>query len=185
MKQYFAKYLPIEGRPEEGDWVLSSHKDPNLGPGLYHLIGKEWEEYKRDSKWYPGKKAELFLCDKNMQIGDKVIHEREWKGTITNSNYNDQPEVEVEWSGAEKTTACSRTSLKYLYKSIGHISPDATWIKDGDEFDEDEIKWICDWGADTMISIAELRQYAKNDEQMFKFPNGGSYAIKGPCGHFH
>lgn len=187
MKQYFAKFLPVEGKPKEGDWIIDSHSEPNLtyfGTIYTHLIGEELNFYKAQNEYYPGVKVELFLCSKDIQVGDKVFHERGWIGTVIETDYNDQPEVEVTWEGNEKNTAASRTSLKYLTKKIGHISIDANWVKNGDEFDEDDFQWITDDGDADKISITELRGYAIHDDVPFKFPTG-EYAIKGPCAHFH
>lgn len=154
-KPYFAKYLPVEGEIKEGDWVLSSHKDPNLGPWLYHLIGKEWEEYEEDCKWYPGKKAKLFLCSRDIQVGDKV----QWcYGTM---NF-----IEEQRTFLEEVDA---------FKVIGEISPKAIWVKEGDEFEEDQIRksWLNKFAKKFSLNPYPVDAYIE------------MYQIKGQCGYFH
>lgn len=62
---------------------------------------------------------------KNLQVGDRVYHERGYFGTVREVNYNDADEVEVDWEGSQlflgKETkiseiAASRTSVVYLTK---------------------------------------------------------------------
>ncbi|MFA9239429.1 MAG: hypothetical protein ACEQSQ_06005 [Candidatus Paceibacteria bacterium] len=92
-------------------------------------------------------------------------------------------------------------------KEIGQISPDATWVKDGDEFDEDKIEQVTttySWeDTDDATfrfqqffdkSLSKTSTYWKVD---FRYENKSEgdtvtfrvfkkiYKIKGPCGHFH
>lgn len=84
------------------------------------------------------KKAKLFLCSR--EVPDN------W----------DNPHVDY-WDG---------TPEDKRYRVIGEISPEAlSYIKEGDEFDKDEIVPI----------------YWNNEEKQ----GLAWYAIKGPCGHFH
>ena len=58
----------------------------------------------------------------------------------------------------------------YLFKDdkkVGKISPDATWMKEGDEFTEEEI----------------LRDYPIENEK--EEVVSWIIKLKGPCGHFH
>lgn len=66
----------------------------------------------------------------------------------------------------------------HLYRGnveIGLISPDATWVKEGDEFDEDEVEeWqYTEKGWYLPLFLSSVRGLAIR------------YKIKGPCGHFH
>lgn len=126
-KPYFAKWLPVEGEIKEGDWVLSAHKDPNLSDYLYHLIGEELALYQRDCKYYPGKKVKLFLCSRDIQVGDKVWSQD--KGFFE----ADQMLININTNAA--------VSFKYPpIKVIGEISPNAlSFVKEGDEFDKEDI----------------------------------------------
>lgn len=110
MKPYFAKYLPVEGEIKEGDmyWFNGSptelRKDNNDAHGMCSC-----------------KKVKLFLCSRDIQIGDKV----RW---LTGNG---------EWGNSVVTGDPSK--LIETYKVIGEISPEAIWVKEGDEFDEGDI----------------------------------------------
>lgn len=128
MKKYFAKYLPVEGEIKPGD----KFSDNQLG---ICIRGKEnpWVEWKGGITNLvideDHRKVKLFLCSRDIQVGDKVktegIEDRELKyidktGTLFFTNGDDC-----------EPTVC--------FKVIGEISPEATWIKEGDEFDGYEI----------------------------------------------
>ena len=96
MKPYFTKYLPVEVEIKEGepfDTIV----------GIY------------------GKKMKLFLCSRDIQVGD-TFHS--FSGMS-----------ELKWDGKFQLHPDD-------FKVIGEISNEATWVKEGDEFDESEIKII-------------------------------------------
>lgn len=108
MKKYFAKYLPVEEEIKKEDYALnpSNRKIVRVNAAcLKNLVTPEW------------KKVKLFLCSRDVQVGDKC-----W--TTVGGCYDTFQE------GYDK---------QYWFKVIGEISPDAIWVKEGDEFDEDEI----------------------------------------------
>lgn len=56
--------------------------------------------------------------------------------------------------------------IEEVFKVIGPISPDATWVKEGDNFDENQL------------------EIPNGEVPIFKgIPN--CIKIKGPCGHYH
>jgi len=65
------------------------------------------------------------------------------------------------------------------FQVIGEISPEATWVKEGDEFDESSVSEV--WqGTDNVVGTdAGPDDYYKN----LNHPSW--FKIKGPCGHFH
>lgn len=94
----------------------------------------------------------------------------------------------------------------FLYKGeqeVGQVSPEATWVKEGDEFDEYKIKHY------RFDAFGELDTYSKTKEEFDKFKEEyqertgkpyehisrkkgcgsgcyyGNILLKGPCGHFH
>ena len=162
-KPYFTKYLPIEGEIKEGDYYVTA---PD-----YQIVRKcedrSWGTFEMC------KKVKLFLCSRDIQVGDKVRMETgeelicyEKYGTLyTKGEY----ELEV--------------FPDRDFKVIGEISPDAlSYVKEGDEFEESEFRlfakhrsfkdmdyWITDW--EELSSLKE--KYTVIVE------------IKGPCGHFH
>jgi hypothetical protein len=142
---YFAKLLPIDvnadikiNYPLQDDY-WPSRRWNNDGTDYIDMSGRE--EFK------------LFLCSKDIQVGDKVMDE---KGQIYHAD-----EGNIHFIG----------DTIQGYKVIGEISPDATWVKEGDEFTEEELSYKYDgaylhlthWMPDVLKIIG----------------------IKGPCGHFH
>ena len=179
MKQYFAKYLPVEGEIKEGDMMLLIEPHPSgqlrkchyiVNNGIYDQLmidakeDKGWGFCKRDEV----KKAKLFLCSRDKQVGDKVI--------------NPESLEQVDFTIADKThfngnyEGCILVENPHgtydsekIYKVVGEISPEATWVKEGDEFDEEEIEWC------------EVIGFEENEFM----PKDRVYKIKGPCGYFH
>ena len=163
MKKYFAKDLLIPKRIiQEGDLIehstthnrMIATKDMGLG---FLTINTEWQAVK------------LFLCSRDIQVGDIVqtegIEEREVKfiakdGTLFFTNGDD-------------------CNPEFCFKVIGEISLEATWVKEGDEFDED------DWRITATVfgDYVELEKSALNDTNLDR--SGLKIEIKGPCGHFH
>lgn len=118
-KLYFAKYLPIEGEIKEGDWGF--HKERGA------TILMQW---KSGMPQFSGDKlAKLFLCSRDFQVGDKVR---------LFSNPTEEINVPKNFLVRENGERFVDTRLS-SFKVIGEISPEATWVKEGQEFDEDEV----------------------------------------------
>lgn len=113
----------------------------------------------------------LLLCSRDIQVGD--IASASYPSTVTKNamviesmddmsvphwrvKYNDDPEFYY-W---EKDVT---------FKVIGAISPEAAWIKEGDEFDETEVH----------------RCFVHENVSTLSHPMKRKVQIKGPCGHFH
>lgn len=142
MKKYFAKYLPVEGEIKEGDWVINPNKP--LQRAYIQSDPIYLKEYR---------KAKLFLCSRDIQVGDLVFALNEEEA----GNVVDLKDL------------CYWQSKK-SYKIIGEISPEATWVKEGDEFEGEGIDFV------STISDKEYRN---------KTANNIYFKILGPCGHFH
>jgi hypothetical protein len=156
MKAYFTKYRPVEGRVEKGDKYYHPDDPTNV------------LERKGDLTSPNLQKVKLFLCSRDIQIGDKAYSPHSDFTTVIEDAYqlNDRPS---EW-----------------FKVMGEISPEAlTFVKEGDEFDENEIKKsslpICPKcgapGGNDGFCPEEIE--CETDKQRIIF------YIKGPCGHFH
>ncbi len=194
--KYFAKYLPVEGgKPSQ---IPAGKNVPVMRDGKITFFQLETSEkmgkfmalegYKKGS-YLP---AKLFLCSRDIQVGDKVYacnggifknykieefiiiekpieYKGEWIGEFVN------PEDEITLKGKAKL---GWSSIYLPYKVIGEMSPDATWVKEGDEFDEDELMWtsIDVNGYDSQSFVAW------NDKDSYGYEYVG---VKGPCGHFH
>lgn len=134
MKPYFAKYLPVEGVGKIGDIVINIHSKiiTTITEDNKSIILYDFEKYY--------KKLKMFLCSLYIKDGDEVFEPGlELEGIIRvagvvpfDSDYSKKP--------------ISRINLDYAlekgaYKILGQISYFAIWVKDGNEFDEDEIRY--------------------------------------------
>jgi hypothetical protein len=118
-KKYFAKYLPIEGEIKEGDYFIEKDTlgNDNILPclGLLSLVPHD--------HLVSRKKVKLFLCSRDIQVGDKVYT----GSSIFELDYN---------------SFCALRTLdsdKKWFKIIGEISPEAEWVKEGDKFDKADL----------------------------------------------
>lgn len=124
MKPHFAKWLPAEGRIREGDYFESY-----LLKGEYEKADtKDKAEYAKDLQ-----KVKLFLCSRDIQVGDSYY----------NTDYNTYRVVKSFGTTSPNIVHFDDSSLfdyrKDCIKVIGEISPEAVWVKEGDEFDEEEV----------------------------------------------
>lgn len=134
MKKYFTKLLPIEGEIKEGDKYINPALSGTFVRGKHDNSSTSFSGNDSRSGY---KKAKLFLCSRDIQVGDKfnsangvgfVCSKIDAKNVYSIGGLN-HPQEEV---------AHSRI---YSYKVIGEISPNATWVKEGGEFEEHEIKF--------------------------------------------
>lgn len=175
--KYFAKYLPVEGGIKEGDYV-------DIGSQVI-IYSTKWQ--KTISKYNP-KKVKLFLCSRDIQVGDTVWNGR--KGLLV---FEDESEGRPEgnWMHLSAITI-------HDFKSIGEISPDATWVKEGDEFSKEEIIIVLGRTYECLCEEPGVYRTAAQGtcEHMVDDHRGGDFCnrktdyvkcvkIKGPCGHFH
>jgi hypothetical protein len=162
-KLFFAKLLPVEGEIKNGSKVATYTVSGTIADiitvkftekGLY---GEETENY-YDLEAGNLKLVKLFLCSRDIVV--------ENKSTLMGRLYSLDPVVQ---------------KMESEYKVIGEISPEATWVKDGDEFDETEF-----------INTHVCHDFEGNTGYCFhcqrsKGCDSTDYIInvKGPCGHFH
>lgn len=162
-KLYFAKYLPIEGEIFDGD--------------IYLLYGKPTIAKSPDSYYNPHvgyfdgeQKAKLFLCSRDIQVGDEITYV-----------YLDWPAIGM-YCGKTKGVCGEPSKLNphgimRWAKVIGEISPEATWITEGDEFNEDNVRFA--------IYQPHEEDGWDSYEKWLESPWQKNIQIKGPCGHFH
>lgn len=132
-------------------------------PGIYVSDGKTAK-----NDW--NKKVKLFLCSRDIQAGDTFFDNvgRKWENA-------EECYAKVAREANEKNFEYGKGS----YKIIGEISPNAIWVKEGDEFDEEEINKMADLSStfhDNFEPWIEGRENLGYKCVVF---------IKGPCGHFH
>jgi hypothetical protein len=117
MKQYFCKYIPVEGKIKKNDKLIDPTLD-SLGV-MEALTDNEGVNIKARG----GSKVELSLCSR-----DVSLHEECWL---------DNEKVIPNQLHVDLRDKC--------YKVIGSISPDATWVNENDEFDDGDISiWAWD-----------------------------------------
>lgn len=198
-KIYFAKFIPVEEKINEGDIIIYS-KLLNHFPIKWlggDLIGTE-------------KKVKLFLCSRDIKEGNKVY------GTILNGDniYINSNAPGYNFKEDRHYISLDEAILMKAYNVVGEISPEAIWVKEGMQFDENEIKII--WGSKVRkefrngerIDILLFTHYPKEweiQDQAERWaendPAGQNYGyewfwneeppfikhvqILGPCGHFH
>ncbi len=150
-KDYFAKYIPIgpPGNVKEGDKYLCA------GSEQVRTCTKTYAEYVETGEreyfldidlWsMPVYKAGLFICTKDIRMGDKFYE-------FTKNQWIDYDIVG--WNLPVRG-----------YKVLGEVSKDATWVREGDAFSEDEVEVV----------------YSNR----FGFFGKKIAKLKGPCGHFH
>lgn len=106
---YFAKYLPVEG----GNLIIK-----NTGGKEEKIIGR------------------LFLCSRDIQVGDKFHVD------YTISGYTPEQtclNVDSDTVYSEGINDDIYSPKEKCWKVIGPISPQAIWVKEGDEFEKGEV----------------------------------------------
>lgn len=102
-----------------------------------------------------------YVCTRDIQMGEIVV---DWK----------HPEP-VEHEAAEGWFLPENDCIKVL----GEISPEASWVKESDEFDESEIELWTGFGHYRKIEKSNPDYYLHAKEK------GSHFKILGPCNHFH
>lgn len=189
MKPYFTKYIPVEEEIEDDNFFLtpdgriSQCKQvlESMPATIMNYNGETWKEDEL-------KKVKLFLCSRDMQVGDRLTdtygkNEYIYEGFDEKGNY----------FVTNTTFPYGNCSKQYFddcfLKLIGEISPEATWVKEGDEFDDSQIAY---WYSGTVkptsfneMTKEEKRLAIKRFIKRFEEPSIIGPFIKGPCGHFH
>jgi hypothetical protein len=117
MKQYFTKYLPVEGELKKGKYFKDTTGTIRIADETDEMM-----ENFLTKRLPPQQVYKLFLCSRDIQVGDEMTR-------LDGSKFkaDKAPDGSAHWNG-------------HAYKVIGEISPEATWVKEGREFDEDEVE---------------------------------------------
>lgn len=184
-KPYFAKNLPVEGEVKEGQFFALNHEG-KLGRINNHTYNS------LPHRFTPVK---LFLYSRNIQVGDEV----RYRGFYNGENRDESVVVtrinnsEISMSNGYSTPIESDGECLCLntmaWIPIGEISPETTWVKEGDEFEKDEVAFtlIFDKGTDDEeeLDVSE-EDYIKATQANYQFSKmRKEIKLKGPCGHFH
>lgn len=173
MKPYFTKWIPIGGEIQDDNWAFK--KDGTL---IY--VNKAAAKYLSED-WI---KAQLSLCTRNIQPGDKCRTTADINGSIGEREVKERVDgfLTVDTSDIQKGKTLTLLRREW-FKVTGPISKGAKWVKEGDEFDEEEVaKAICKPGKEQLIISESLQEWEE------WIPNNGfikCIAIKCPlCGDF-
>lgn len=165
-KPYFAKYLPVEGEVKPADASID-----NEGNIVENTI-KEWLAMRNLINL---RKVKLFLCSRDIQVGDKFFHPHDFTNAFI------AREDTIDWHSAIGT-----------FKAIGEISPEATWVKEGDEFDEEEVRRKFPgtplpffFSLERWKDILKETEYLGTKEAHEKSVYPYIYMKCPTCGHFH
>ena len=178
--KYFIKYLPVKGEIKQGDKVQYK-----IGEIISYDVQLNTDNLN---------KGKLFLCSKDIQVGDEVWNTAYNEGPVgIATELHDNPEDDcviaegIHWI-VKSDGSVGDLSVNQLFKVIGEISPDALgYAKEGQEFDEDQIqKFIYDDSGDYddpwLWYNPNLYDEGTWETTENKFKK---VKMKGPCGHFH
>ena len=154
--KYFAKYIPIAGTPKIGDMALKPSIDYEGMFGQILSTGKYVEEVDDDDltseSFKEFKLVKLFVCSSDFDLDY----------TVTNTDTGESRLISTD---AELQLA--RMQRGILLIKMGEVSKYATWVKEGDEFNKEEL-------------FANGIGYNWHPKHKCGF-----FQVKGPCGHFH
>lgn len=153
MKPYFAKYFPVEGEIKEGD---SFFENDNLVLNWDNLEDLPYI----NAKLYI-KKAKLFLCSRDIQVGDKVrLENGEQVEIVTLTNH------EKDTFGVKSDSIWGNYSK--VFKVVGEVSLGAKWVKEGDEVDENQVGVLYNFvGEDADEELYSIEDFPKEVKKWY------------------
>lgn len=183
MKKYFTKYLPVEREIKEGDKVL--HKGEILTTSSYDSWFTKWDFVEKSIApvdYETPKLLKLFLCSRDIQVGDKVVTEL----PIPELNINEFDKGTVISLGTRGFNVKSENitthwGAYHTIKIIGEISTEAIWAE-GMKFDENEVNFQASDNLpfEEFIDISEHEYYLHTNYPLKRIQ------LKCPtCEHFH
>lgn len=186
-KTYFAKYLPVDGEIKEGDIVMGTNGVSVIW-GVKSKHGLQYYGWDESIQYMKSpRKVKMFICSRNIKEGDEIYL----------SKINEYHKFKYE---TEHRITCQSINgihdedfdVQDRFKIIGEISPEAIWVKEGDEFDEEQIGILYNFvGEDIDEQLFTTEDFWKKVKQWYKGKKVPSYvnppiSIKCPtCGHFH
>lgn len=194
-KPYFAKYLPIEGEIKVGEKYINlvfgltePYKEGGEHKGNYSTcedrVVETRTKYQNNDMAFNGskhsmkKKVKLFLCTRAIQVGDKIKFQagNEWFEDEVINILESLPE-----RYALKNPDLSWISKELAFKVIGEISEGAIWVKEGMEFDEEDLSFYVSSHHSEQSYSMTLNGFFDCNWQGEKY-----IKVKCPtCGHFH
>jgi hypothetical protein len=179
--KYFAKWIPIEGKVEEGDickhsltgflgrleyW--NSEKMGKRDEG-YYLVNKD--DFQGVSKSYL-QKVKLFICSRDISIGDEIVY------IGPDITLEALPEELRFKTGCKSTCTNPKTiSREFWVKVIAEVSPKED-IKEGQEFDRNdfELRWTNSKGENSLtMKDVDTEEESPVLKAYFKCPTCGTF----------
>jgi hypothetical protein len=138
MKQYFTKYLPVEGEIQDGDKaldsnILSDNKIVTISINQYGTASDGRGTYSTGG-FKKLKKVKLFLCSRDIQVGDTI---KATMGLASSDRDQIVEDIHDTWYDCTDHDVLKQ----YAYKVVGEISPAAIWIKEGDQLAEEDLQF--------------------------------------------
>ena len=131
--KYFTKYLPLEGEINLEDSYLL-RVDSSIQKGDFILKNDGSTRSKLDMLCKGSiLKVKLFLCSRDIQVGDKIWHTSLKEQDICEDIVEEAIHIKSDREG-------HYSSMNQWFKVLGEISSGAIWVKEGDEFEEDQIR---------------------------------------------
>lgn len=205
MSTYFTKYLPVEGEIKNGDLYFQTYQKNQIGIAQ---IPKEYDN--PHVCYYDGfQKVKLFLCSRDITFDNYQLN-LDYSEDFLQSEY-------IKYSDDVSFEQWFNSNIKYIqsiaFKVIGEVSTEATWVTEGMEFNEEDIKLVNGVNvmyytraskSTTVIIIPPYEKYTEDilsDELQYWLDNPDQYGItsakivgqpfvhnimiKVQCGHFH
>lgn len=120
--KYFTKYLPVEGEIKEGDYYITAPDYINIRK----CEDKSWGTFEMC------KKVKLFLCSRDIQVGDIILHDNNLEARLTATKST----IELIRQRQDPSWVNPQPS----FKVIGEVSPETLeWVTEGMEFEEDQV----------------------------------------------
>jgi hypothetical protein len=154
MKKYFVEIIPVEGEIKDGVDVIF-----NIGSDVVHRNIKvdSTSVYDSNGKLLFDKectiRVKLVLCSRDIKKGDEI--------------YSDFDKSPLGKSGVD--------AQGFNFKIIGEISPEATWVKKGMEFDRNEIQPHYLFGGSTW------RQWPDDTDESYWLEDNRPCMVKIKC----
>lgn len=142
--KYFCKYLPVEGEIKEGSIVKT------MGESMSSYKEGEMPSNKRAYQLY-----KLFLCSRDFKVGSIKTNIETGKETLLENE-------------AMVSLACMQQGI--LVVKVGEISPEATFVKENDEFSEEQVAYChsMEDNPDEFILIKDWSLWISNNPYIGK-----------------
>ena len=127
MKPYFAKYLPEEGEIEKGDFYVTAPDYKNIRK----CEDKSWGTFEMC------KKVKLFLCSRDIQVGDKIYLSQSKKTEIFKYQ---RPDGRIICESGDEKEYPKELAKQEFFKVIGEIL--TRGIIENKEFTEKEVEFL-------------------------------------------